>query len=206
MNSTMKRRKFGKKFEKRHLTPKEKILLTDDKNWWSTIVALPKICRLAKSADRTPKFIFSLTKLNINPSAKDNPIDCECGKFLEIANSVFMQYKKTEQSFEELPQKNVDYGGGVERLLAAVENTAGRFPDFPFCPDYKNIEDESGKSYAENKKEMQIIADHLAASVFIAATGIKPSKTEQGYILRRLIRRALDNFRVLDGENIVNGN
>jgi alanyl-tRNA synthetase len=121
---------------------------------------------------------------------------------MEIANSVFMQYQKTDKGFIELPQKNVDYGGGVERLMAAIENTPDVFTTDLFRPIIKAIEDESGKSYQENKKEMQIIADHFAAAVFITAAGIKPSKTDQGYILRRLIRRALDNFRVLNGENV----
>jgi alanyl-tRNA synthetase len=133
----------------------------------------------------------------------DDPTTCECGKFLEIANSVFMQYKKKDDgSLELLPEPNVDYGGGVERLMAAIEDKADYFETSLYAPIIKTIEDESGKSYVENKKEMQIIADHLAAAGFITAAGIRPSKTDQGYILRRLIRRALDNFRVLNGENI----
>jgi len=134
---------------------------------------------------------------------KDNPVDCECGKFLEIANSVFMQYKKTEQGFEELPQKNVDYGGGIERLLAAVENKPDVFQTSLFAPIVKVIEDESGKKYEQNKKEMQIVADHLVASVFIANSGVKPSKNQQGYVLRRLLRRAFDNFSSLGGKDII---
>ncbi len=172
-----------------------------DKNWWSRSGA-PDNMPVGEIGGPDTEVYYRFDEIEHKPECKDNPVDCECGKYLEIANSVFMQYKKTEHGFEELPNRNVDYGGGVERLLAAIENTPDVFQTNLFAPIIKIIEDESGKSYAQNRKEMQIITDHLTASVFIAASGIKPSKTEQGYILRRLIRRALDNFRVLAGENI----
>ncbi len=136
-----------------------------------------------------------------NKNCKDNPVDCECGKFLEIANAVFMQYVKTEDGFKELPQKNVDFGGGLERLLAAVENKSDIFQTSLFAPIIKAIENQTGKKYQGHKKEMQIIADHFAASIFITANGVIPSNKERGYILRRLIRRAFDNFYQLEGED-----
>jgi alanyl-tRNA synthetase len=147
---------------------------------------------------------FKFDELEHKPDCEDSPVECECGKFLEIANSVFIQYKKTEKGFEELPQKNVDFGGGVERLLAAVENKSDVFQTSLFTEIIKAVEQETGKKYLENRMQMQIVADHLVASVFVTSNGITPSKNQQGYVLRRLIRRAIDNFRELSGKNIEN--
>ncbi len=184
------------------IVPEDKIFFAGvDKNWWSRS-GIPDNMPVGEIGGPDTEVYYRFDDVEHKKECKDNPVDCECGKFLEIANSVFMQYKKTETGFEELPQKNVDYGGGIERLLAAIEEKSDVFQTSLFSPIIKTIEDESGKPYEQNKKEMQIIADHLAASVFIASENIKPAKTEQGYILKRLIRRALDNFRILDGENI----
>ena len=170
-------------------------------NWWSRS-GVPDNMPVGEIGGPDTEVYYKFDGVEHKKECKDNPVDCECGKFLEIANSVFMQYRKVENGFEELPQKNVDYGGGVERLLAAIENKSDVFQTSLFSPIVKVIEDESGKKYEGNKKEMQIIADHLAASVFIANAGIKPSNKEQGYVLRRLLRRAFDNFSALGGENI----
>jgi alanyl-tRNA synthetase len=185
-------------FKNENMEPK---IYKDATNWWSRSGPPDKMPAGEPGGPDTEVY-YRFDNVEHKPECKDNPINCECGKFLEIANSVFMQYKKTEQGFAELPQKNVDYGGGVERLMAAIENTPDVFTTDLFRPIIKAIEDESGKSYQENKKEMQIIADHLSAAVFITNAGIKPSNKDQGYILRRLLRRALDNFSTLGGENI----
>jgi len=174
----------------------------DPTNWWSRS-GLPDKMPAGEPGGPDTEVYYRFDELEHKSECKDNPVECECGKFLEIANSVFMQYKKKDSgSLELLPEPNVDYGGGVERIMAAIEDKADYFETSLFAPIIKAVEDESGKSYKQNKKEMQIIADHLIAAIFIASSGIKPSKTDQGYILRRLTRRALDNFRVLDGENI----
>jgi alanyl-tRNA synthetase len=180
--------------------PETKIFF-DDSNWWSRSGA-PKNMPVGEIGGPDTEVYYRFDELDHKPECKDNPVDCKCGKFLEIANSVFMQYKKTEDSFKPLPKANVDFGGGVERILAAVENIPDIFQTDLFTPIINGVENESGKAYKDYKKEMQVIADHLTAAVFITASGIRPSKTDQGYILRRLIRRALDNFRILEGENI----
>ena len=186
-------------FKTENLEPK---IYKDPTNWWSRS-GLPDKMPAGEPGGPDTEVYYRFDEVEHKPECKDNPVDCVCGKFMEIANSVFMQYKKKDDgALELLPAPNVDFGGGVERLMAAIENTPDIFTTDLFGPIIKIIEDESGKSYKENKKEMQVIADHFAAAVFIAAAGIKPSKTDQGYILRRLIRRALDNFRILDGENI----
>lgn len=124
-------------------------------------------------------------------------VNCDCGRYVEIANSVFMQYQKQmDGSFKELPQKNVDFGGGLERLIMALENH-DLFQTSLFAPIIQSIERVSKRTYGENARKMRIIADHLVASVFITASNVYPSNKEQGYILRRLLRRAFDNLELL---------
>jgi alanyl-tRNA synthetase len=114
--------------------------------------------------------------------------------WLEIWNDVFMQYDKTKDGkFEQLSQKNVDTGMGLERTLAVVNGLDDNYKSELFWPIIKKIEELSGKKYETEKKAMRIIADHLKASTFILGDekGIAPSNTGQGYVLRRLIRRAV---------------
>jgi alanyl-tRNA synthetase len=186
-------------FKNENMEPR---IFKDPTNWWSRS-GLPNKMPAGEPGGPDTEVYYRFDEVEHAKECKDNPVDCECGKFMEIANSVFMQYKKMDDgTLKLLPKPNVDYGGGVERLMAAIENTPDVFTTDLFRPIIKVIEDESGKSYSENKKEMQVITDHFAAAVFITASGVRPSKTDQGYILRRLIRRALDNFRVLNGENV----
>ncbi len=120
------------------------------------------------------------------------------GRLLEIGNSVFMQYQKQQDgSFTELPRRNVDFGGGLERLLAATQNQQDLFQTILFKPIINSIEKNSGKSYNQYQRQMRILADHLIAACFMAASDIFPSNKQQGYIMRRLIRRGLDNLYAL---------
>ncbi|PIR40063.1 MAG: alanine--tRNA ligase [Candidatus Zambryskibacteria bacterium CG10_big_fil_rev_8_21_14_0_10_34_34] len=119
----------------------------------------------------------------------DNP------EWLEIWNDVFMQYNKTaEGNFVPLTQKNVDTGMGLERTLAVMNSLDDNYKTDLFCPIIEKIENLSTKKYdGENIKAMRIIADHLKATTFILGDekGIAPGNTGQGYVLRRLIRRAI---------------
>lgn len=120
--------------------------------------------------------------------------NCDCGRFVEIGNSVFMQYvKKADGSFEELPKKNIDFGGGLERITMA---TVG--PDIfsidVFDASRSVLEMRSGKKYGSDEsvtRSFRIILDHMRAASFMLAEGVTPSNTEAGYILRRLIRRSI---------------
>lgn len=124
--------------------------------------------------------------------------NCNCGRFLEIGNSVFIQYKKkVDGSLEELPQKNVDFGGGVERLATTISNKPDMFETDLYMPVIKEIEDQTNKKYEDHKFAMQVIADHLKAATFMMADGVEPSNKEQGYILRRLIRRSVVKMQKL---------
>jgi len=125
---------------------------------------------------------------------------CGCGKYFEIWNNVFMQYNKTaEGKFELLKQKNVDTGMGVERTISVLNGLDDDYQNELFAPIIAQIEEISKKKYLdeENKKPMRVIADHLRAASFLIADGVVPSNTDQGYILRRLIRRAIRHGRAL---------
>ena len=127
--------------------------------------------------------------------------DPEDERWVEIWNDVFMQYEKhSDGTYTELPNKNVDTGMGVERTTAILEGKLDNYESSIWTPVINLIEEISGLSYKGHEKEMRIIADHIRTSVFISAdpAGIKPSNTDQGYILRRLIRRTIRNAKKLN--------
>ena len=127
--------------------------------------------------------------------------DPEDSRWVEIWNNVFMQYNKdADGTITELPKKNVDTGMGVERTTAILEGVKDNYTSSIWMDVIDLISDISGLKYEENKKSMRIIADHLRTAVFISAdpAGIKPSNTDQGYILRRLIRRAIRHAKTLN--------
>jgi alanyl-tRNA synthetase len=117
--------------------------------------------------------------------------NCDCGRFLEICNSVFMAYKRTEQGFEPLTKPNVDFGGGLERLAAAAINDPDIFKISLLKPIIAKLEAISDKTYESHTESMRVIADHLRAATFLAVDGVVPSNKEQGYVMRRLVRRAI---------------
>ncbi len=122
---------------------------------------------------------------------------CSCGKYLEIWNDVFMQYNKTASgTFEPLAQKNVDTGMGLDRTIAVLQNKTSVYDTDLFADVLLRIAELSGKGYRddnETTKAFRIIADHVRTAVFILGDekGVTPSNVDQGYVLRRLIRRAV---------------
>lgn len=122
------------------------------------------------------------------PKEGQNP-ETEEDLFLEIGNSVFMQYVKTEKGWEPLKQKNVDFGGGLERIAMVVQGKRDIFLTDMFYPIINALEKLTNKEYSNNIYEMRIIADHMRAATIIAMDGVYPSNKDQGYVLRRLIRR-----------------
>ena len=116
----------------------------------------------------------------------------DSGRFMEIGNQVFMQYRRLDDgSFEPLKRKNVDFGGGLERIAAAAINSPDVFKISLLWPIIEKLEDLSGKDYDTHTASMRVIADHLRAAVFLAVDGCVPSNKEQGYVMRRLLRRAI---------------
>mgnify|MGYP001572761783 CR=1 FL=1 len=164
------------------------------KNWWSRSGTPDKMpAGEIGGPDSEVFYEFTEVKHRQKFGAKCHP-NCDCGRFLEIGNSVFMEYEKqADGSFKPLPKKNVDFGGGLERLAAASQNTPDIFKIDIFQPLMQAI---NTKSLADSR----LIADHLRASVAMLNEGILPSNKKQGYVLRRLIRRAavkLDNPQTL---------
>ena len=122
-------------------------------------------------------------------------------RWVEIWNNVFMQYNKDKDgNVTELPKKNVDTGMGLERVVAVLEGVDDNYLSSVWIDIIKKIESMSNVSYEENPESMRIIADHIRSAVFILAdnAGIRPSNTDQGYILRRLIRRAIRHAKKLN--------
>ena len=116
----------------------------------------------------------------------------DSGRFMEIGNQVFMQYRRLDDgSFEPLKRKNVDFGGGLERIAAAAIDSPDVFKISLLWPIIKKLESLSGEEYATHTASMRVIVDHLRAAVFLAVDGCVPSNKEQGYVMRRLLRRAI---------------
>ena len=175
----------------------ERIFFYDaDKNWWSRS-GPPSSMPAGEPGGPDTEVFYDFGEEHADPAyahLKPHP-NSDSGRFIEIGNSVFMEYLKTEEGFEPLPKKNVDFGGGLERLAAATEHTPDVFRIDAFRPCIRALEKESGVAYADSPVPFRVIADHLRAALFIIADGVTPSNTDRGYVLRRLIRTAVHNLR-----------
>ena len=138
--------------------------------------------------------------------------NCDCGRFMEIGNNVFMQYKKTSNGFEELPQMNVDHGSGLERWVAAIRNDADMFNIDVFDGAKKVIEKFSGVAYISDISvtytdlknptfAYRVILDHVRSATFLIGDGVFPGNKDQMYFVRRLIRRSVRYARNLGINN-----
>jgi len=174
------------------------------KNWWSRSGEPEKMPPGEPGGPDSEVFFDFGEKLRLHERSifakeKCHP-NCGCGRFMEIANSVFMQYQKMpDGSLKELPQKNVDFGGGLERMVAATNDNPDIFQTDLFSEIIGTIEKVTGKEYSNdsNKPAIRVIADHLKAATFMAAEGLEPGNKQQGYVLRRLLRRATVKLRFL---------
>ncbi len=166
-----------------------------EKNWWSR-AGIPDNMPAGEPGGPDSEVFFEFTQIPHDPKfGKACHPNCDCGRFIEIGNSVFMQYKKNQDgTFSELPAKNVDFGGGLERITMAAENKNDLFETNVFDKIIAALEKITSKNYSDNKKEMRIIADHIKSSVFLIKEGVTPSNKEQGYVLRRLLRKAAFNL------------
>lgn len=174
-----------------------------EKNWWSR-AGIPDNMPAGEPGGPDSEVFYEFTQITHDKKfgEKCHP-NCDCGRFLEIGNSVFMQYKKEKNgTFSNLPAMNVDFGGGLERILAAENNDPDVFKTDTFSKIISEIEKLSGKIYeGENKSKMRIIADHLKGATFLIAGGVIPGNKEHGYVLRRLLRRsAIKMYQLTDGK------
>jgi alanyl-tRNA synthetase len=120
--------------------------------------------------------------------------------FLEIGNSVFLQYVKTSDGWKQMSMQNVDFGGGLERMALAVQGKEDIYETDNFWPIVEKLQDLTGKNYKDSLEithHMRIIADHIRSSVFLAMDGVLPSNKDQGYVLRRLLRRIVRSAKNL---------
>jgi tRNA synthetases class II (A) len=163
----------------------------DNENWWSRGGGLDKT-PIGDPCGPDSEVFYDFGEANHDSSYGMAHPASDSGRFMEIGNQVFMQYRREEDgSFSPLKQKNVDFGGGLERIAAAKLNTPDVFKNSLFLPIIEKLETLSGKKYESNLVSMRVIADHLRAAVFLGVDGAVPSNKEQGYVMRRLIRRAV---------------
>ena len=170
-----------------------------DKNWWQRGDAVGEL----GGPDSEVYYYLGAG----NPFGKDPTLYED--EFLEIGNSVFMQYKKTESGWKELPQKNVDFGGGLERIAMVVQGKTDIYETDNFWPMVEKIQALSGKKYkqdAQTTKAMRILADHVRGAAFMAMDGVVPSNKDQGYVLRRLLRRMVRAGKTLGMEKDISVN
>jgi alanyl-tRNA synthetase len=162
------------------------------KNWWSR-AGVPSKMPSGEPGGPDSEIFYEFKSI---PHDQDFGLychpNCDCGRFLEIGNSVFMEYKKREDGeFEKLAQQNVDFGGGLERIVAASNGDSDMFHIDVFMRmfDALQIARIPVKDAEGEVKKIRIILDHMRASVFLIGDGVLPSNKGQGYMLRRLIRR-----------------
>ncbi len=170
----------------------ERIFYYDgSKNWWSRNGA-PETTPVGDPCGPDSEMFYDFgTPHNPEYGEYCHP-NCDCGRFMEIGNNVFMAYRKVaEGQFEELEQKNIDHGSGLERIAAAKLNDPDVFKISLMWPIIEKLESLSGKKYESYTNAMRVIADHLRAATFLAVDGCAPSNKEQGYVMRRLVRRAV---------------
>jgi len=171
-----------------------------EKNWWSR-AGVPDNMPAGEPGGPDSEVFYQFDIAHDPAFGRECHPNCDCGRFLEIGNSVFMQYKKmNDGTFENLPKMNVDFGGGLERFLAAAQNDPDIFKTDAFSLIIQAVEDTTKTDYhnPSTQPSMRIIADHLKTATFIIKDGITPSNKEQGYVLRRLLRRALVKIRALN--------
>ncbi len=172
------------------------------KNWWSRS-GVPENMPPGEPGGPDSEVFYDFGTPHNEKYGKHCHPNCDCGRFMEIGNSVFMEYIKQENgTFKELPQKNVDFGGGLERLAAAKNHNPDVFTTDLYSNIIATIEEVTGKSYSDHtvQPSLRVIADHLKAATFLMIDGVTPSNKEQGYVLRRLLRRAAVKMHQLQGE------
>ncbi len=172
----------------------DRILFYDaKKNWWSRS-GTPEKMPAGEPGGPDSEIFYDFETPHDPAFGQMCHPNCDCGRFMEIGNSVFMEYiKDSDGSFGKLPKQNVDFGGGLERLTAATRHNSDVFLIDVFVAARTLLEVSSGKKYDQSEsitRSFRIILDHIRAATFMLASQVRPGNAEQGYVLRRLIRRA----------------
>ncbi|MEI7632431.1 MAG: alanine--tRNA ligase [bacterium] len=168
-----------------------RIFYYDEKNWWSRNGA-PKDVKIGEPCgpDSEVFYLFDNVQHDTKWGEFCHP-NCDCGRYMELGNNVFMEYIRTKNGFEKLPAQNVDFGAGLERIAAAAIDSSDMFKISLLWPIIEKLQKLSGKTYEQHTESMRVISDHLRAATFLAIDGVVPSNKEQGYVMRRLMRRAI---------------
>lgn len=177
----------------RGIKPGERIFYYDgSKNWWSRNGG-PETTPIGDPCGPDSEMFYEFDFIEHDPKFGEHcHPNCDCGRFMEIGNNVFMAYKKVADGvFESLEKPNIDHGSGLERIAAASNNDPDVFKISLLWPIIEKLQDLSGKNYDSHTESMRVIADHLRAATFMAVDGCVPSNKEQGYVMRRLLRRAI---------------
>lgn len=176
----------------RGIKPGERIFFYDDgENWWSRGGGLDKT-PIGDPCGPDSEVFYDFGPQNHGAGYGLAHPASDSGQFMEIGNQVFMQYRRLEDgSFEPLAKKNVDFGGGLERIAAAQIDSPDVFKISILWPIIEKLQKLSGKDYESHTASMRVIADHLRAATFLAVDDVKPANKEQGYVMRRLLRRAI---------------
>ncbi len=181
----------------------------EKKNWWSRSGVPANMPEGEPGGPDSEMFYdfdpYLSKRIHANSKWASEPchVNCDCGRFLEIGNNVFMQYKKTAHGFEELPQMNVDHGSGLERYAAALRNDPDMFNIDVFDVPKEVIKRLSGKEYGADEQTVyayRVILDHIRSATFLIGDDVLPGNKDQMYFVRRLIRRAVRFARNLGVE------
>ena len=184
---------------KRGVKPGERIFFYDgSKNWWSRNGG-PETTPIGDPCGPDSEMFYDFGTRHDPKWGEHCHPNCDCGRFVELGNNVFMSYKKlTASKFEPLPKPNIDHGAGLERIAAAAIGEPDFFKISVLWPIVQKLEELSGHGYGQYPVPMRIIADHVRAATFLAVDGVVPSNNTQGYVMRRFIRRAIRQALVLD--------
>lgn len=176
----------------------------DSENWWSRS-GPPQNMPVGEPGGGDSEIYYDFgPEFDLSPDGPENnpnPGDCD-GRFLELCNSVFMEYVKASPTqFEPLPQKNIDFGGGLARILAASKNDPDIFKTDLYSGIIGAVEEVTSSDYeSQHKTALRIIADHITAAVFLIRENVEPSNKQQGYVLRKMIRRAVMKLKGIKGD------
>lgn len=178
--------------DERGIKPGERIFFYDDgENWWSRGGGLDKTPIGDPCGPDSEVFYDFGPQNHAEGYGLAHPAS-DSGQFMEIGNQVFMQYRRNDDgSFTPLEKQNVDFGGGLERIAAAQIDSPDVFKISLLWPIIEKLQKLSGKDYESHTASMRVIADHLRAATFLAVDDVKPANKEQGYVMRRLLRRAI---------------